>query len=161
MSKAIKHMIVVVFMLLCMILYVFLLGSINGCATLQSLIGQPQLQTYTFNYNGKDYSALLPEQVPMPPGTAVQKPQSYWGIVYAIHVHYNAGEQPKPRLPCASFWFTPDLGVFGFVWHTLESDGTVKHEGWLYVKGIPVGTTTELFDKMLEDLLTKPNIPGA
>jgi hypothetical protein len=131
------------------------------CATLQNLIGQTPLQTYTFNYDGKDFSAFLPEQVPMPPETARQVPQSYWDIIYAMHVQYFAGKQPHPALPCASFWFTLDLGVIGLAWHTLEPDGTVKHQAWLYIKGIPIGTTEEIFDKMLEDLFTKPNTPGA
>lgn len=147
-----------------LILIVIIIGALRtfqGCATLQTWFGQPQLQTYTFNYNGEDYSALLPKEVPMPPETAVQVPMSYWGIVYAMHVHYSAGKQPNPKLPAASFWFTPDLGVVGIAWHTLESDGSVEHQGWLYIKGIPVGTTIELFQEMIDGLLMKLETPGA
>lgn len=161
MSKTIRQMILVALLALCMgwLLGISLL-LLPGCATLQNLIGQPQLETYTFNYNGQDYSALLPKEVPMPPETAVQLPQSFWGIVYSMHVQYVAGKQPEPRLPVASFWFTPDLGIIALVWHTLE-DGTVKHQAWIYVKGIPIGTTEELFDKMIKDLFTKLETPGA
>jgi len=145
--------------LILIVMIIVALMTFQGCATLQTWLGSPQLETYTFNYNGEDYSALLPKEVPMPPETAVPMLQSYWGIVYAMHVKYVAGKQPEPDLPVASFWFTPELGVVGLAWHTLE-DGSVKHEGWLYVKGLPVGTTVELFQEMLDALFTKLETPG-
>ena len=156
-----KDKVSIVLSLVAIIILILIALAFQGCALLKAIGLQTPLETYTFNYDGKDYSALLPEQVPMPPETAVQIPQSYWGIIYAMHVQYFAGKQPDPRLPTASFWFTPDLGVIGLAWHTLEPDGTIKDEGWLYVKGIPIGTTLELFNEMLEDLFTNPSTPGA
>ena len=152
--QAITGVLIIVGLLVCLII------ALPGCATLQSWLGQPQLETYTFNYNGIDYSALLPKEVPMPPETAVQIPQGFWGIVYAMHVHYSAGKQPDPRLPAVSFWFTLDLGVVGIAWHTLESDGTIKHQAWIYVKGIPITTTEDLFQEMIDALFTKLETPG-
>ena len=143
-----------------LLIVIVVLLLLSNCAFVKTLGPQTPLQTYTFNYNGEDYSALLPKEVPMPPETAVQDHQSYLGIVYVMHVQYSAGKQPEPMLPVASFWFTPDLGVVGIAWHTLESDGSVKHQGWLYVKGIPVGTTIELFQEMIDALFTKIETPG-
>lgn len=127
----------------------------SGCATLQNLIGQPQLQTYTFIYNAYEYSVLLPKEVPTPPEKSQLVPESYLEGIYAMHIWYMGGEESELRMPVASFWFTLDLGVVGLVWHTLKSDGTTEHKLFLYVKGIPIPTQRAPFNKFLKELKGK------
>lgn len=132
-----------------------------SCAILQSHTEQSQLQIYTFNYNGKDYSVLLPEQIAMPPENAQLDLQCFPAPVSicAMHVWYIEGKKPIPALPVASFWFTKKLGVVGLVWHTLNLDGSIKHEPFLYIKGLPVPTNYQGFEALLNKLL-KPKASG-
>lgn len=125
-----------------------------GCAMLD-LIGQAQLKTYTFNYDGQEYSALLPKEVPLPPEKAQFFPDYYPGGIYVMHVQYMGDNQPIPEYPVASFWFTQELGVVAVVWHTLQSGETPKHIGWLYVKGLPVSTNMEAFETFMNELAGK------
>ena len=140
------------FALMFLILAVLALCLAPGCALLQ--IGQPRLQTYTFIYDGGEYSALLPEGVPVPPEMAQLVIDPYPGGIYAMHVEYMAGGQ-IPEYPVISFWFTQELGVVALVWHTLEADGTTKHIGWLYIKGFPIPTNEEAFEKFINELAGK------
>jgi len=128
-----------------------------GCATLQNWIGQPQLQTYTFNYNGKEYSALLPNDVPLPLENAEQigRCPHHWSGLCVIHVLYAAGMQPRPDYPNASFWFTKELGIVALVWHTLNNDGTKKHTPYIYIKGLPVKVSSEEIQAKLDELTGK------
>ena len=132
---------------LCVIVALFLMV---GCALLK-FVGQPQLQTYTFNYDGGEYSALLPKEVPMPPEDAQLNPYCLpWGIC-GMHVQYMAGKEPIPRYPVATFWFTKERGIIALVWHTLK-DGIKKHNPFLYLKGLPVPTTSEAIEELLTEL---------
>jgi len=119
---------------------------IVGCATLQNWIGQPQLQTYTFIYDGGEYSALLPKDVPLPPENAVQKP--HWlpcfGLLTIMHVAY---EEPG-ECPIVSFWFTQKLGVVATVYH-IEVDGQLQHNYYIYFRGLPVEVDKEEINKKL------------
>ena len=142
------------FALMFLILAILALCLAPGCAMLD-LIGQPQLQTYTFNYDGQEYSALLPEEVPLPPEKAQLYPDYYPGGIYAMYVHYMGGIQPLPEYPVATFWFTQELGIVAVVWHTLEPDGSEKHLGWLYVKGLLVPTNREAFEKFMNGIMGK------
>jgi len=119
---------------------------------LQNLIGQPQLQTYSFTYNGGEYSALLPKEVPLPPEDAAVDPMCYFNGICVLHIAYMAGNQPEIEYPVASFWFTKELGVVALIWHTLKADGSRKHIGWLYVKGLPVPTHKKAFEAFMNEL---------
>jgi len=133
-------------------LCVWLILIMSGCAMLQNLIGQPQLQTYSFTYNGGEYSALLPKEVPLPPEDAAVDPMCYFNGICVLHIAYMAGNQPEIEYPVASFWFTKELGVVALIWHTLKADGSRKHIGWLYVKGLPVPTHKKAFEAFMNEL---------
>ena len=139
---------------LCVIvaLCVWLILIMSGCAMLQNLIGQPQLQTYSFNYNAGTYSALLPKEVPLPPEDAAVDPMCYFNGICGMHVQYMAGKETIPRYPVATFWFTKERGIIALVWHTLKPDGTKKHNPFLYLKGLPVPTTSEAIEELLTEL---------
>ncbi len=124
-----------------------LLILLMGCATLNNLIGQPQLQTYTFLYDGGEYSALLPKEVPLPPEDAITQPDWFpgWGALYVMHVAY--GEPGLP--PVVSFWFTQELGVVAIVYHIMV-EGKVEHKAYIYLKGLPVEVGPEEINKLLE-----------
>lgn len=136
------------------ILLIATLLFLSNCAFLQNLVGQYQPQTYAFNYDGKDYFVLLPKLVPLPPENAEVTPQSFYSV-HINHIQYEAGEQPYPNLPVASFWFTEKLGVFGLVWHSLEPDGSVKHTPFLVVKGFYISTSVDDFNTFLDKLYQK------
>lgn len=123
----------------------------SGCAFFDNLVKQSEAQIYTFNYDGKDFSALLPNHVPMPPEDANIVIQDFWAI-YVLHAQFMEGKEPYSYLPVVSFWFTPDLGVFGLVWHTLGSDGEIRHEAFLYFGGLPVPADIEKFQETLDNL---------
>lgn len=139
---------------LCVIMALFLMV---GCATLQNWIGQPQLQTYTFIFDGGEYSALLPNDVPLPLENAEQigRCPHHWSGLCVIHVLYAAGVQPRPDYPNASFWFTKELGIVALVWHTLNNDGTKKHTPYIYIKGLPVKVSSEEIQAKLDELTGK------
>ncbi len=117
------------------VLTIILLILLMGCTTLNNLIGQPQLQTYTFIYDGGEYTALLPEEVPLPPKDAIIQPDWFpgWGALYVMHVAY--GEAGVP--PTVSFWFTQKLGVVAVVYH-VRVNGKIEHLPYIYLKGLPV-----------------------
>ena len=143
--KAIAHL--YLWLIPTVILAVWVAISFSGCATLQNLIGQPQLQTYTFLYDGGEYSALLPEEVPLPPKDAATQPDWFpgWGALYVMHVAY--GEAGV--LPVVSFWFTQELGVVAVVYHVMVGD-KVEHKTYIYLKGLPVKAGREEINKLLE-----------
>ena len=128
---------------LCVIIALFLM---MGCALLKSL-GQPQLQTYTFLYDGGEYSALLPKEVPLPPEDAVRQPDWFpgWGALYVMHVAYEEAGLP----PVVSFWFTHKLGVVAIVYHVMVG-GKVEHKTYIYLKGLPVKVGREEINKLFE-----------
>ncbi len=128
---------------LCVIMAIFLLV---GCALLKS-VGQPQLQTYTFIYEGGEYSALLPEEVPLPPEDAFMQPDWFpgWGLLYVMHVAYGKADLP----PIVSFWFTQKLGVVAVVYHVMVG-GKVEHKAYIYLKGLPIKVGKEEINKLLE-----------
>ena len=129
----------------CVIVALFLL---IGCGALMSLIEQP-LQTYTFNYNGKDYPVMLPKDVPKPLETAVQNPRCFFGYpVCIMMVQYKPGKV----YPTLNLWFTKELGVFLFTYFESKQ----QHTHYIYVKGIPVlvdcDKAQEVLDKLKESL---------
>lgn len=138
------------FICLCVMLLLYLMV---GCATLQP--SQPQLQTYTFNYDGHEYSALLPEEVPLPPDNAQVFPYSHTrqNTVYVMHVHYMARIKPILEYPVLSVWFTPKLGVVGLIWHHFKPDGTHEDKGFKYANGRPVPVNTEEFQALINGIL--------
>ena len=131
------------------IIMIVALLLLSNCAFLQNLIGQYEPQIYTFNYNGEDYSITLPQHIPLPGVKAQLNPKDYWNGVHALHVWYMEGSSAHPVMPVLSLWFAEDLGVFGLVWHTVKPDGTVEHEPFLVVKGLPIPTAVEKFNKFL------------
>lgn len=142
--------------ILALFVAVFLMA---GCAALQP---QPQLRTYTFNYDGNDYSALLPEQVPMPPESAQLVIQCFpFAVeVCTMHIWYGEGKAPLPMFPVASFWFAEELDVIGLVWHTLAADGTIQNVPFLYVRGLPVLVSAQGFDAFLNGLQMSEALKG-
>ena len=128
---------------------------IMGCATFKNLTGKPQLQVYTFNYEDNEYSAVLPKGVPIPSENPRFDPVCpwFWRGICVMHINYMAGEKPWPRYPVASFWFTHKLGVVAFVWHTLNPDGSKKHEPYLYAREVPVSTDMQTFNSFLNEEL--------
>jgi len=135
--------------LICVILALFMLV---GCATLQNLIGQPQ-ETYTFNYNGDEYSALLPSEVPLPGETASMKLMCYFwlGPLCVMHVRY-AMENEFPQL---SFWFIKNRGVLALVNHYMKNDRIV-HMPYIYVKGLPIKVSGDEINQKLKDWCKPP-----
>ena len=131
------------FALMFLILAVLALCFAPGCALLQ--IGQPQLQTYTFIYDGGEYSALLPKEVPLPPETAFLQPDwnPLFGFLYVMHVVYVPPEGP----PVVSFWFTKELGVVALVFHPTLTE----HIPYLYIEGLPVQVTGPEMDLKFEE----------
>ena len=143
------------FALMFLILAVLALCFAPGCAMLD-VIGQPKLQTYTFIYDGGEYSALLPKEVPLPPQKAQLNPDcGYPGRICAMHVWYMGNKPLFPEYPVATFWFTEKLGIVALIWHTVQSGETPKHIGWLYVKGLPISTNMEAFETFMEGLAGK------
>jgi len=131
-------------MLLIFIVLAFLFTS---CAALTNLIGQPQLKTYTFTYNGQEYPAILPKEVPELPEFAKMTIQCYdWiGPLCVNHVRYVENQV----YPVVSFWFTADLGVVALIYHA-DVEGKLEHIPYIYLKGLPVKVTVEEVEKLLE-----------
>lgn len=125
----------------CVIVALFLL---IGCGALMGLIEQP-LQTYTFNYNGKDYPVLLPKDVPKPLETAIQYPYCFsFYPVCVMQVWYK----PDEIYPYLALWFTEELGVFLFTYF----EDKQQHVHYIPIKGIPVLVDCKEAQKVLDKL---------
>lgn len=117
-----------------------------SCATLTNLIGQPQLKTYTFTYNGQEYPAILPKEVPELPEFAKMTIQCYdWiGPLCVNHVRYVENQV----YPVVSFWFTADLGVVALIYHA-DVEGKLEHIPYIYLKGLPVKVSKDEINNLL------------
>jgi len=134
---------------LCVIVALFMM---MGCALLK-YVGQPQLQTYTFIFDGGEYSALLPKEVPLPPEDATKKPMWYptWGLLYAIHISYFEPDVD----PILSLWFTKEAGVVGLVYH-VTVNGKEEHKCYIYLKGLPIKIDGNGFNLALRNWISDP-----
>ncbi len=149
MKKNIKQMILTggLVWLMMALAAIWTMIALPGCAMLDNLTDQPQLQTYTFIYDGGEYSALLPKEVPLPPKDAATQPDWFpgWGLLYVMHVAYEEPGLP----PTVSFWFTQELGVVAVVYHVMV-DGKIEHLSYIYLKGLPVKMGREEINKLLK-----------
>lgn len=140
------------FLLFCLCAVVLMF---TGCATLQGVVGQPQLKKFTFVTKDHTYEALLPEQIPKPTTDKCTYKFNPWGFMGVLHAYFNEGKEPVPVYPAASFWFLKEMGVIGVVWHTLNDDRTLNHDTYIYIKGIPIHVPTEKFDAFIHKLMPK------
>jgi len=129
------------------ILLIFIVLAFSGCAALTNLLIQPQLKTYTFNYNGQEYPAILPADIPELPEFPKTIIQCYdWiGPLCVNHVRYVENQV----YPVVSFWFTADLGVVALIYHA-DVKGKLEHIPYIFIKGLPVKVTVEEGEKLLE-----------
>lgn len=144
MPKNVKQQLACVGLIIVLAIAVIFLTS---CATLKTLIGQPQLKTYTFTYDGREYPTLLPKEVPELPEFPKTMIQCYdWiGPLCVNHVRYVENQV----YPVVSFWFTADLGVVALIYHA-EVEGKLEHIPYIFIKGLPVKITPEEVNSLLK-----------
>lgn len=123
---------------------------IISCAGITNWISQP-LHSYSFNYDGKDFSILLPKDVLKPPETAIQSSHQFLpSPIIAIFIQYKS-EYFYPRI---TIWFTDKLGIFMLVFHV----NSVNSIPYMYVKGIPVLIDKDKAEKLIDEILY-PEVP--
>ena len=144
--RALAHLSLISLGLIIFMVLAFLV-LVPSCATLTNLIGQSQVKTYTFTYDGHEYPAILPNAVPELPEFAKQTFSCYdWiGPLCVNHVRYIENQV----YPVVSFWFTADLGVVAIVYHAAV-EGKLEHIPYIYLKGLPVKVTSSEVNKLLE-----------